>query len=413
MANIIWNTAVDLDEKVRLMREDARFEVADDASGVPELADIRSSVRAKKAPPTVPKVFLSNDCIFNCAYCGCRSGRDCARRYQSTPRELAELAVSEARRANRGIFLTSAIIRTPDYTQELMIETMKIIRGELNFQGYVHSKVMPGTAPELIHTAGLYADRLSVNIEVARSEGYKQIAKNKNKTNILGPMGSISRQIEAARAEASRFAPPFATSQTTQMMAGSSGEDDYTILRLSGALYRKYHLSRVYYTAFHYQDPAAGYEELPPMATPLWRVRRLYQADRLMQLYGFAAEEIVPEATPALQEDLDPKVAWALRNLHLFPVEVNRAGYEMLLRVPGIGVTYAKRIVKARQYCALSHDSLQALGVSLKRARHFIVCKGKYQGETCENPMRLHSILREGEDTTQTELTGTQTLRVC
>jgi len=311
------------------------------------------------------------------------------------PRDLAELAVREAHQNRRGIFLTSAIVRSPDYTQELIIRTLKIIRGQHGYTGYLHAKVMPGANQALIHESGRYADRLSVNIEVARSEGYAMIAKNKNKHNILTPMGQISDMIRQAKADQARRRPRFATSQTTQLMAGSTSEDDFTILNLSGALYRKYGLSRVYYTAFTYQNPAAGYEQLPQVATPAWRMARLYQADRLMQLYGFTAEEIAPPSARDLQEAYDPKAAWAMRNLHLFPVEVNRADFETLIRVPGIGLTYAERILKARRQCVVTHDVLTALGVSQKRCRHFITCNGKYAGETLENVGVLAKHLRE------------------
>lgn len=210
------------------------------------------------------------------------------------------------------------------------METLRIMRQDLGYRGYIHAKIMPGTDPALIHQAGLYANRLSVNIEVARSEGFAKIARNKTRDNILKPMGQISAQIRRAREEAGRFRPAFATSQTTQLMAGSTGEDDKTILTLSQALYKTYGLSRVYYTAFQYRHPAAGYADLPPVSTPLWRMRRLYQADRLMQVYGFTAEEIAPDDAPNLEEDLDPKAAWALRA----PRSVPGRGEHRRLRSP-------------------------------------------------------------------------------
>lgn len=393
MANIVIPASLSLDEKVAQMRQDARFEIENDDDALAmSLMDIKQNVRSRKPPPTVPKVFLGNDCIFNCAYCDCREGNDCKHRYVCTPRGLAELSYRQAVREKRGIFITSAIIGTPDYTEELIISTLQILRGELGYKGYIHAKVMPGTDPELIRRAGQYANRLSVNIEVARSEGYAMIAHNKNKRNILSPMGQISGLIQQAREDISPWKPFFATSQTTQLMAGSTGEDDFTILNLSGALYRKYRLSRVYYTAFHFEREAKGYD-LPKRVTPQWRMARLYQADRLMQLYGFSAEEIAPPVSPFLHEKLDPKASWALRNLHLFPVEVNRADYETLLRVPGIGLTYAKRIIEARQYCRITHDTLRSLGVAQKRSRHFITCGGKYTGDTCERADRLEEIL--------------------
>lgn len=389
MSHIIYSPVQTPQQQLLQMQEDARFDVADE-----EILSIREDIRSPKAPPKVPKVFLSNHCVFNCAYCTCRSSRDC-RRYQLDPRELAELAVNQALAQKRGIFLTSAIFQNPDYTEELIIRTLQIIRQDLGFQGYVHAKVMPGTDPQLIYQAGLLANRLSVNIEVAHSDGYLRIAHNKNKRNILTPMGQIHAMIRQARLERSRFAPAFATTQTTQLMAGSTGEDDHTILRLSDALYRKYELNRVYYTAYEYDDHAAGYEDLPETHTPKWRVKRLYQADRLLQLYDFTPDEIAPQESPFLSETLDPKAAWALRHLHLFPVEVNRADFETLIRIPGIGITYAQRILRARRHCTITHDVLKALGVSLKRSVHFLTCAGKYRGGVLDSREGAEKVLAD------------------
>ena len=396
MANVIIPRGMSTEEKITLMRQDARYDVTDQEAPIAAecLGQIRQNIRGVKALPKVPKVFLSNDCIFNCAYCDCRQGKEC-RRYGSTPRELAELAYRQAIGSGHGIFITSAIIRTPDYTEELIIETMKILRRQMGYTGYLHAKVMPGTDPALIREAGRYANRLSVNIEVAQSEAYRHIARNKNKQNILTPMGQISEMIARAKADASRRTPAFAMSQTTQMMAGSMGEDDFTILNLSGALYQKYRLSRIYYTAFQYLEHAKGYDHLREVRTPAWRMARLYQADRLMQLYGFTAEEIAPPTARHLSQTLDPKAAWAMRNLHLFPLEVNRAEYEQLLRVPGIGVTYAERIIQARRYGPVTHDTLRALGIAQKRCRHFITCGGKYTGDTCEQVEQLSFLLAD------------------
>lgn len=387
MAHVIIRSGSTPDEKLNQMQTDAQYDVADnDGACIPDLAALGRSIRSKAALPKVPKVFLSNDCIFNCAYCTCRSSIDCGRRYSHAPQELARLAVAEARQNGRGIFITSAIYKNPDYTEELIIETLKAIRNDHAYTGYVHAKVMPGTDPLLIMEAGKYADRLSVNIEVAKSEGYGRIAKQKNKRNILLPMRQISELI-AARASEDRRRPRFATSQTTQLMAGSTGEDDRTILTLSRALYDTYKLKRVYYTAFNYQQEARGYD-LPFTATPYWRMSRLYQADRLMQLYGFRPDEITPEQAPNLEPDLDPKAAYALRNLQLFPVEVNTADYDLLLRVPGIGITYAQRILTARRYCRVTFDVLQKIGVSLKRSRYFITCGGKTcDGSDIDSPL--------------------------
>ena len=402
MANVILRGSPTVEDMLAQMRSDAQYEVSDDdGSCIPDLAAI-SSIKSKPAPPKVPKVFLSNDCVFNCAYCCCRSGNECKRRYVHTPRELAYLSVQEAGRNGHGIFITSAIHRNPDYTEELIIETLKVIRRELQYGGYVHAKVMPGTDQLLIREAGKYADRLSVNIEVAKSEGYRRIAKQKNRNNILSPMRNISDLIAEAKATHPGRRPPFATSQTTQLMAGSTEEDDRTILNLSRALYDRYLLKRVYYTAFHYEEDAAGYD-LPRTVTPLWRMSRLYQADRLMQLYGFRPDEIAPEGAPNLECDIDPKAAYALRNLHLFPVEVNTADYELLLRVPGIGVTYAQRILAARRQCAVTFDVLRKIGVSLKRSRHFIACGEKMESAVALEPALLRGLLADGTDG-QTEM---------
>ena len=400
MPNVIIPDSAINDNPFIDMEDDARYDVSDnDGACIPDLSAFRA-ISGQAAPPKVPKVFMSNDCLFNCAYCTCRCSRDGKRRYTHTPRELARMAVTEAEREGRGIFLTSAIYKNPDYTQELLIQTLKIIRREYGFGGYVHAKVMPGADPLLIREAGKLANRLSVNIEVARSEGYALVAKQKNRQNILTPMREISEQIAEARAASPGRRPRFATSQTTQLMAGSTGEDDRTILNLSRALYDKYSLKRVYYTAFHYEHEAKGYD-LPLTVTPYWRMSRLYQADRLMQLYGFRPEELAPDGAPNLEQEIDPKAAFALRHLELFPMEVNTADYEALLRVPGIGVTYAKRIVEARRYVKLTHESLKKIGVSLKRARFFITCSGKMEQSVPLGSPLLRGLLADGRDVEQ------------
>lgn len=404
MLYITHDHELSLADKIRLMQEDARFDVADqpEAAGrshpeeesIPD-PSIFEDIHAKKTPPKVPKVFLSNHCSFNCAYCSCRASRDTGARYCNSPREMAEIALKQAGNGGHGIFITSAIYKNADYTQELIIETLRILRKELFYEGYIHAKVMPGTNPFLIEKSGQYANRLSVNIEVAQNAGFERVARQKNKENILTPMLHISNLVRNARQFKSRSYPLRAKSQTTQLMAGSTGESDRTILLLSKALYKKYDLSRVYYTAFHYTNPARGYD-LPFTATPLWRVWRLYQADRLMQLYGFTPEEITPEEAPDFQADLDPKLGWAIRNIHLFPIEVNTADYEELLRIPGIGLTFAQKIIRARSCGTVTHQTLRRIGVALKKSSYFITCGGKYEGgSTGLNPELLRLILKE------------------
>jgi len=395
MSQIIIKNPYTLEEKLEMMKDVTRFEASDDDSAcIPDLTFVKEQIKGKPSPPKVPKMGLSNDCIFNCAYCGCRSSVDHPR-HTENPKDLAKIAVDAAVANGHGVFVSSGIYKNPDYTEELLIATAKHIRNNFGYKGYLHLKIMPGTSPELIRQAGLYANRIDVNIEVAKNEGYKKIARHKNRRTILTPMGQITQFIRAAAEERRRFrhAPFFATSQTTQLMPGSTDENDYEILRLASSLYNKYDLARVYYSPFYYKHQAKGYPDLKEVVTPLWRMKRLYQADRLMQIYGFTAEELAPESDTFLSAELDPKAAWALRHMHLYPIEVNTADYEMLLKIPGIGTTYAARIIKARQYCKMTHDVLRALGIKLKRARHFLTCSGKFEGENSDGIERYRELL--------------------
>lgn len=393
-----------IQDKLILMKEDSRYDVAD-----PQLAygsasaenecipdpSMFEDIHAKPTPPKVPKMFLSNKCSFNCAYCNCRASREEYSRYCNSPREMAEMSLAQAKNNGQGIFITSAIYQNANYTQELIVETLRILRKELFYEGYIHAKIMPGTDPSLIEKAGCYANRLSVNIEVAKNSGYERVAKQKNKENILIPMQQISDLVRNARQYKSYGRPILAKSQTTQLMAGSTEETDRTIMTLSNALYKKYNLSRVYYTAFQYVNPAKGYD-IPYTTTPLWRVKRLYQADRLMQLYGFTPDDITPEKEPSLTAELDPKMSWAIRNLHLFPIEVNSADFEELLRIPGIGLTFAQKIIRARRYGTVTHQTLRKIGVALKKSTCFITCNGKYGGgNLITNPELLYQTFRE------------------
>jgi predicted DNA-binding helix-hairpin-helix protein len=378
MSNIILPKQFNIKDKMDLMQDDARFEVSDDRDAESTALICSGRISAPKGPAKVPKMFLASRCVFNCAYCGCRCGREDRVNYCSTPQELARLSVDAARSNGGGVFVSSAIYKNADYTQELLAECVRIMRKELLYTGYIHAKVMPGADPLLINKTGRYANRLSINIEVAKSTGYERIAKQKNRKNILTPMQSISDQILQAKYDKQIFA----VSQTTQLMAGSTQEDDRTIIALSQALYRKYLLKRVYYTPFQYRHAAKGYEneDLQLTSTPYWRMARLYQADRLLQLYGFSPDDITPESQPFLEYDIDPKSSWALRHLGMYPVEVNIADYETLIRVPGIGTTYAKKIMEARKYCSITHDLLKKMHISLKRSVYFITCGGQYKG---------------------------------
>ncbi|HEX9059927.1 MAG TPA: putative DNA modification/repair radical SAM protein [Clostridia bacterium] len=339
------------------------------------------------------KILLSNYCIYNCAYCVNRSSNDIPRALL-TPDEVADLTINFYRRNYiEGLFLSSAVFTSPDHTMELMLRAVKKLRNEYRFNGYIHLKAIPGANLSLIQEAGTYADRMSVNIELPSSKSLALLAPQKNKENILKPMNFISSAITVNKEEkklyrgAGSFVP---AGQSTQLIVGATPENDFSILNLSEGLYKKYSLKRVYYSAY---VPVAKGPNLPAiMKPPLLREHRLYQADWLLRYYGFKANELLDNENPDFDTELDPKSFWALRNLHLFPVEINRADIETLLRVPGIGVKSARRILAARRWSNLGFDNLKKLGVVLKRARFFITCQGKYQGEKSMN----ETILRAG-----------------
>lgn len=396
MSNIIIPKQFNKEDIITLMQDDAKFEVASDFDAESTALLCAGEIKAKKTPPKIPKMFLASGCVFNCAYCGCRCSREERNNYCNTPSDLAKMSVEAAINNGHGVFVTSAIYKNANYTQELLAESVRIMREELNYGGYIHAKVMPGADPLLIKKTGTYASRLSVNIEVAKSEGYEHIAKQKNKENILTPMKDISDFILSAKNERQEFA----YSQTTQLMAGSTQEDDRTIMTLSQALYKKYRLKRVYYTAFQYKHEAIGYENenLQITKTPYWRMARLYQADRLLQLYGFSPDDVTPTEQPFLEYDVDPKSNWALRHLNMYPVEVNKADYETLIRIPGIGITYAQKIMEARKHCIITHDILRKMSVSLKRSIYFITCDGQYQGGNVLSAVNIRDYLTTGTD---------------
>lgn len=383
MANLIIPQQLSMQQKLSFMEEDACYDISDGdmaARGIFDPACI-AGIKAKGNPPKVGKIYVANRCIFDCKYCCHRTSRDFVRPgYLHEPKEMAEICVAAAKENTHGIFLSSAIHQSPDVTEEMIVASLRKMRLEHNYQGYIHAKIMPGADRKLIEEAGWLADRLSINIELPKAEGYLTIARQKNKGNILGPMGDICDLIQENQGKIGPFGRRFARSgQTTQMMIGTMKEPDRTCLVLGEALYKKYRMRRVYYGAFGPQPDYLG-DALPHDPVNGWRGRRMYQADRLMQLYKFRADEILPEADPFFQFDVDPKAVWAMRNLHMYPVEVNTATYEELIRVPGIGITSAQKILEARKFCALTHDILTQMRVSLKRARYFITCSGKYTG---------------------------------
>ena len=321
------------------------------------------------------KVLMTNACIYDCKYCVNRCNNDVPRA-SFTPEELAELTIQFYRRNYiEGLFLSSGIIKNPDYTMERMINCLELLRYRYDFWGYIHAKTIPGSSPELIYQLGLLADRLSVNIELPSEFSLKQLAPHKSKKAILGPMAQISQGLKTNGEELVRYkhAPRFASAgQATQMIIGASPESDFHILNLAANLYDKYQLKRVFYSAY---IPAMEDSLLPTLDSkpPLLREHRLYQADWLLRQYDFQVDEILNEATPNFNPYLDPKCNWAIHNLHRFPIDVNRASLQDLLRIPGIGPTSARRIVTARRNGKLGLAELKRIGVVLKRARYFII----------------------------------------
>ena len=322
------------------------------------------------------KILMTNYCIYDCAYCINRRSNDLPRA-TLTPEEIVELTMGFYRRNYiEGLFLSSGVIKNPDFTMEQMIRVIKKLRLQEHYNGYIHIKVIPGAGEELIHEAGVWADRLSVNIEIPTEQNLKRLAPEKNYTGILSPMSQINNEILTNREDKKKYkkTPHFAPAgQSTQMIVGASPESDRQIVLLSSHLYKTQNLKRVYFSGYL---PVNDYDKrLPVIIRPtLVRENRLYQSDWLMRFYKYTAEEILSEDQPFFDPDIDPKLAYALRNMQLFPVDINRADYEMILRVPGIGVLSAQKIIMARRHRKLNLQHLQKIGVVMKRAKYFITC---------------------------------------
>jgi len=394
-------------EKLKILADSAKYDVSCSSSG--------SSRSGKKgqvgnaAPAgichswsddgrciSLLKVLFTNCCIYDCKYCVNRVTNN-IKRASFTPDELCELTVEFYRRNYiEGLFLSSAVIKSPDYTMELIVSTLKKLRYEHGFNGYIHVKSIPGADLNLIYQAGLLADRMSVNIELPSVQSLKLLAPQKDHQAIIKPMSFISEQIRGANELAvyrkkQDFVP---AGQSTQLIIGASPDSDLTILRLTQELYNRYNLKRVYYSAY---IPVNNDTSLPAVNTspPLLREHRIYQADWLLRFYGFSADELLDEKHSYFDTKIDPKCDWALRNLDKFPVEINRAPLEILLKVPGIGYKMAQRIVRARRIAPLSFEDLKRMRVVLKRAKYFITCKGAYYGDVDIDSGNLYSLLSE------------------
>ena len=341
------------------------------------------------------KILLTNYCIYNCKYCINASSKDIPRA-AFTPKEVVDLTINFYKRNYiEGLFLSSAIFKNPNYTMELLLSVVKKLRLEENFNGYIHLKAIPGADEALIKEAGKFVDRMSVNIELPSSSSLKLLAPQKTKENILAPMGIIKNSILENKdlKKNIKSTPLFIPGgQSTQLIVGATPESDYKILNLSENLYNKFNLKRVYYSAY---VPVVKNEKALPDIThpPLVREHRLYQADWLLRFYGFKAKELLNNKNENFDLNFDPKTSWALNNINNFPMEINKASYDELLRIPGVGVRSAQRILITRRVHSLSFEDLKKIGVVLKRAKYFITCKGKYYGDVSFNDEKIRTRL--------------------
>lgn len=382
--------AMSINEKLDILSDAAKYDVACTSSGVDRKGDgkhmgnclakgICHSFSADGRCISLLKILFTNECVFDCKYCINRCSNDVPRA-AFTPEEVCTLTMEFYRRNYiEGLFLSSGILHNPGYTMELLYQTLYKLRNEYHFRGYIHVKAIPGAPQELIDRTGLLADRMSINLELPTTESLKKLAPHKSRRTILGPMRQIQNRMEENKQElmlyqqTPRFVP---AGQSTQMIIGATPENDFEIMSVAESLYQKFQLKRVFYSAFVQVNEDSALPALPG-GPPLLREHRLYQADWLLRFYGFQASELLSETHPNFNVFLDPKCDWALSHLEQFPVEVERADYMTLLRVPGIGVKSAQRIVKARRYGALRFEDLKKMGVVLKRALYFITCGGR------------------------------------
>ena len=397
-------------EKLKILADSAKYDVSCSSSG-----SNRSNKKGQlgNAAPagichswaddgrciSLLKVLFTNRCIYDCKYCVNRATNDVPRA-SFTPDELCALTIEFYRRNYiEGLFLSSAVLKSPDYTMELLIATLRKLRYERRFNGYIHVKAIPGADLRLIHEAGLLADRMSINIELPSSQGLKLLAPQKDAAAIIRPMAFVHERLLGANEltvwhKKQKFVP---AGQTTQLIVGATRDSDLTVLNLAQELYRRYSLKRVYYSAY---VPVNESRELPSVDTspPFLREHRIYQADWLLRFYGFEANELLDEGHASFDTSLDPKCEWALRNLGRFPVEINRAPPELLMRVPGIGYKMVQRIVRARRVAPLSYEDLKKMRVVLKRAKYFITCNGVYYGGVDIDSDDLYPRLAEKTD---------------
>lgn len=375
-------------EKLKTLAESAKYDVSCSSSGTTRKSQagglgntvggmgICHSFTEDGRCVSLLKIMLTNNCIYDCAYCINRRSND-IRRATFSVQELVELTIEFYRRNYiEGLFLSSGVINNPDYTMERMVRVIKDLRTTHRYNGYIHMKSIPGASQELVNEAGLYADRMSVNIEIPTEQNLKLLAPEKDHISVYRPMSYIQQGMLQNIEDRQKFrsAPRFVPAgQSTQMIVGATNENDKAILSLSSALYKRPSMKRVYYSGF---IPVNGYDNrLPALKqAPLVRENRLYQADWLMRFYQFRADEIVDDSYPNLDLEIDPKLSWALRHPEAFPVDVNKADYSLILRVPGIGIKSAKLIVTSRRYGRLNAYQLKKIGIVMKKAQYFITC---------------------------------------
>ena len=398
-----------IDEKLRILSDAAKYDVSCSSSGSSRkntsnglgnaaYSGICHSWSADGRCVSLLKILMTNYCIYDCKYCISRKSNDIERAIL-TPDEIVRLTMNFYRRNYiEGLFLSSGVIKNADYTMEQMIAVAKKLRLEENFNGYIHMKVIPGASRELIHEIGLYVDRVSVNIELAENKALKLLAPDKKPNDISTSMGLIRKNQIQNTEEKKLFksTPSFIPAgQTTQMIIGAGGESDFAILNRSENLYKNFGLKRVYYSAYVPVNKSGILANTD--AVPMVREHRIYQADWLLRFYNFKAEEILDEKNPFIDPLLDPKANWAVQNWHLFPMEINRASYKDLIRIPGIGVTSAKRIVMVRRHNVIKYEHLKKLGVVIKRAKYFITVNGEFMGFRKESPELIRNALMEKE----------------
>ncbi|MDO4745264.1 MAG: putative DNA modification/repair radical SAM protein [Bacillota bacterium] len=409
--------------KLKILADSAKYDVSCSSSGVnrgnngkigsAHASGICHSWSADGRCISLLKVLFTNKCVYDCEYCINKRSNDVPRA-SFEPEELAKLTIEFYRRNYiEGLFISSAVEISPDYTAERILEALRLLRYKYGFAGYIHAKIIPGVSPEILHQIGLVADRLSVNIEMPNSESLALFAPQKKPKQIFAPMRQITNTLIERNAlkgpgtmfkgqqlsiPSSKSKEVFAPAgQTTQMIIGAGGESDKSVLTTSENLYHAFKMKRVYYSAY---VPVVDSPILPDKtsAPPLAREHRIYQADWLLRFYGFSVSELFNGGEDNLDPDLDPKITWAIRNLDSFPVEVNKASYEMLMRVPGIGAVSAKRIVRQRKVSAVKFDDLKKMGVVVKRAKYFVTCCGKYHGDRKFEPETIRNSILQMEN---------------